>query len=572
MKKQVLLSVLLALGMMCGAQAPWDGTVAEAYAGGDGTPENPYQIATAEQLALLAFQTNSSPVSDAHYILMNDICLNGSEGLEWPSIGLMPYSFSGVFDGNGFTISDFLVNDHDIAGFFGNTDNAVIRNVTLTGGAIYDFGLSFSSCTGLLVGRAINTSIIHCSVDGEMDCLSSKLGGLVGYFVASYNSDTVFIKDCVNEANLFGYNNVGGIAGFTDANTGALCIEGCVNRGNITDGSFCGGMVGQGSFYIRHCENYGMITSTISAGGMVGEGDWNRALLEYCTNRGKGEIVGECAGGIIGTSRGARMLMCVNEAKITGKSASMIMVGGLAGSDGSFSNCYNRGSVECFVNGPSLSVIQMGGITGTPTQGYLYNVYNTGAIVKPYNPNSNNTWYGIIIPGILSDTAIRNCYWFGDFDVPPFSFNSGYYTLPGSCAFSEGATPSSWTLDAAQYGTTDLVEALNLGAMGQCVWVEDENGTNDGFPIFGTPAPHSLNETITAQFVLYPNPTNGTLFVETQNFASLPGETYRITNLMGQVLQSGQIVSDVQQVDVSALPSGMYFLTFDGTSSKFIIE
>lgn len=578
MKRRFMLMVLLAIRMACGAQVPcWDGTVAEAYAGGDGTAENPYQIATAEQLALLANQVNGGVGNDAHYILMNDICLNGSEGLEWPVIGLMPYSFTGVFDGNGFTINDFLVNDHDIAGFFGTVENATISNVRLTGAAIYDYGLSsFSMCTGILAGRALNTNIINCSVDGEMDCLSSKLGGVVGSFMASYNGDTVFIRDCENNANLFSYNNVGGIAGYTDSNYGILCIEGCVNRGNVLDGTFCGGMVGQGSFHIRHCENYGTITASVSAGGMVGEGDWDRALIAYCTNRSKAEIKGECAGGIIGTSRGARMLMCVNQATVTGTSSSMILAGGIAGSDGSFLNCYNRGDVTYEFHGGLPSIIQMGGITGTPTSGYVYNVYNTGAIHKSVNPMIPNQTYGIIIPAILSDTTIRNCYWFGDYEIPEYVYNAdshSYVYLPGSCAFNEGPTPTTWTLETMQYGTADLVEALNLGAMGQCVWMEDESGLNDGFPVFVPPTPHGLDDPEMAQFGLYPNPTNGILFVETCQGASLPvANEYRITNLIGQIVQSGQIVDDGQQIDVSALPIGLYFFTIDGATKKFIVK
>lgn len=62
MKRNFILTVLLAIATMGAAQVTcWDGTVAEAYAVGDGTLENPYQIATAEQLALLAQETNESP-------------------------------------------------------------------------------------------------------------------------------------------------------------------------------------------------------------------------------------------------------------------------------------------------------------------------------------------------------------------------------------------------------------------------------------------------------------------------------------------------------------------------------
>jgi hypothetical protein len=41
---------------------------------------------------------------------------------------------------------------------------------------------------------------------------------------------------------------------------------------------------------------------------------------------------------------------------------------------------------------------------------------------------------------------------------------------------------------------------------------------------------------------------------------------------MGQTLQSGHIAGDHQQMDVSALPAGMYLLTVDGTTQKFIVK
>ena len=73
-------------------------------------------------------------------------------------------------------------------------------------------------------------------------------------------------------------------------------------------------------------------------------------------------------------------------------------------------------------------------------------------------------------------------------------------------------------------------------------------------------------------FVVYPNPTNGVLFVETQNFASLQNQTYRINNLMGQTVMAGQITSDNQQINVSSLPQGMYFITFAGETQKFVVR
>ena len=73
-------------------------------------------------------------------------------------------------------------------------------------------------------------------------------------------------------------------------------------------------------------------------------------------------------------------------------------------------------------------------------------------------------------------------------------------------------------------------------------------------------------------FTVYPNPTNGVLFVETRRATSLPAETYHITNLMGQTVLSGNIIAENQQIDVSALPQGMYFITVGDMTRKFVVR
>lgn len=68
---------------------------------------------------------------------------------------------------------------------------------------------------------------------------------------------------------------------------------------------------------------------------------------------------------------------------------------------------------------------------------------------------------------------------------------------------------------------------------------------------------------------VYPNPTKGLLNIDTQCFAtqsSSPTE-YRITNVMGQLLMTGEIS---ETIDVSMLQNGMYFLGIDGNIVKFI--
>ena len=73
-------------------------------------------------------------------------------------------------------------------------------------------------------------------------------------------------------------------------------------------------------------------------------------------------------------------------------------------------------------------------------------------------------------------------------------------------------------------------------------------------------------------FAVYPNPTNGILFVETRHGTSQPDQTYRITNLMGQTVMTGQITAENQQINVSSLPQGMYFITVGDVTRKFEVR
>jgi len=73
----------------------------------------------------------------------------------------------------------------------------------------------------------------------------------------------------------------------------------------------------------------------------------------------------------------------------------------------------------------------------------------------------------------------------------------------------------------------------------------------------------AVDENDAMEIKVYPNPTNNVLFVETRLIASLPAE-YIITNVTGQTLLSGHITDETQQIDVSGLAEGMYFVRIQG--------
>jgi len=97
-------------------------TVAQAqYAGGTGTPEDPYLITTPEQMNAIGADPNDW---DKHFKLMADIDLSAYTGTEFNLIGYHEsYTrrdkspertpFAGVFDGNGHAISNFSYTCED---------------------------------------------------------------------------------------------------------------------------------------------------------------------------------------------------------------------------------------------------------------------------------------------------------------------------------------------------------------------------------------------------------------------------------------------------------------------------
>ena len=116
----------------------------------------------------------------------------------------------------------------------------------------------------------------------------------------------------------------------------------------------------------------------------------------------------------------------------------------------------------------------------------------------------------------------------------------------------------------------------------RCYWEEGELvfkiGDEDCDAVFDElhgveeDGPSTGSETDNA-FTVYPNPTNGVLFVETQHFASLPNHNeYRIVNMMGQTLMQGHITDEIQQINIENLPAGMYFISVGDTTQKFVVK
>ena len=368
-----LLAFLLLAREVMAQNNCWDGSVAEAYAGGDGTPENPYQIATAEQLALLAQQTNNGTGGDACYILTDNICLNENPDVNpvlWTPIGHVvgnePPYFTGRFDGNKMNISGLVCQSntgHGIAGLFGCTNGAVIQNVTLQ-----NCRLNGTQYTGALVGYAGLTDISGCYIDDvSVTCEVRSAGGLAGFFglpygVSQNSYDTCHIVDCH------------------------------VNQGVTVYGKLSGGLVGEITEYllwgpsvptiVSNCTGNAVMMGTECVGGLVGF--MRNGEMESC--RCWNEVHSpQYAGGMVGMGISINFTDCQNGANVTGNYQSGGMVGKLYG--GNILNCENYGWIY---GGGAGGISKIGGmvgryepdplLAGSPCENFIRNCHNYGDI------------------------------------------------------------------------------------------------------------------------------------------------------------------------------------------------
>lgn len=186
---------------------------------GDGTLNNPYRIASLENLYWIA-ATNSEVINpdqntrwNSHYIQTVDIdaleTLNWNSGEGWVPIGNSSNYFYGTYNGNGYEIQNLYINkSSNFIGLFGIIANALIENVTLVNvnmtGLAYTGGIS--GATMYEDNLLNNMSIINCTVSGIING-SDYIGGITGW---NYVSE---IQNCGNSSNITGQNNVGGITG-----------------------------------------------------------------------------------------------------------------------------------------------------------------------------------------------------------------------------------------------------------------------------------------------------------------------------------------------------------------------
>ena len=299
------------------------------------------------------------------------------------------------------------------------------------------------------------------------------------------NGEIVKINNCINRANIYGNQKIGGIVG--DGNTGTIEINECKNYGtiDIKDNGMAysgiGGIigVGAGASVLENCENYGTIgkeDTTEYAGGIIGVIN-NQMEINNCSNFGK-VTSKESLGGIVGLYRAGENVKIYNNknlASIEGVSTSS--AGGIIGScnlpgyteTGScyIENCYNIGSVKA--NGSVGGICGgIGGYAYKDMKVYINNCYNAGTLTG--NPKG----------GAVG--SINNNGW-GQKAQYLYTNNVYYLSTVAEIGLGRGSIDEGEIHSVNSVNTADFVNILNNYEQYPAEWKKWKLG-EDGYPTF----------------------------------------------------------------------------------------
>lgn len=223
----------------------------QGYSGGTGQPNDPYLIATAQDLIDLG---NTPDHYDKHFRLVADIDLSGytfDRAVIAPDVddarsSLHGVMFSGVFEGSGHVIRHLCIEGEGCLGLFGSlSPDSVVSNL----------GLEDASVTGTGTG--------------------SEVGALAG-------TSWAFVTNCYSSGTVAGGDDVGGLIGCHGGSA-----SNCYSLGAVTGGSlFVGGLMGVNFGNTSNCYSAAVVTGKSGPrsqpGGLIGTRGADNGTVKGC--------------------------------------------------------------------------------------------------------------------------------------------------------------------------------------------------------------------------------------------------------------------------------------------------
>ncbi|MBN2588714.1 MAG: SUMF1/EgtB/PvdO family nonheme iron enzyme [Sedimentisphaerales bacterium] len=308
----------------------------EQFSAGSGAESDPYQISTVYDWLLFM---NHPEYWDKHFVLINDVNMINLPILP---VGSEDVPFSGYFDGNGYSISNAIINRRE-------------------------------NCVGLfgcLEGYICDLKFKNSSIEGY-----NYVGGLVGSMDPNSN-----ITGCYSEVSVTGNLSIGGLTGL---NAGE--INQCYSMGHVTGNeASTGGLVGNNQTgTVTECYNTGTVEGNIFVGGLVG---WNGnddyifddGISTVSQSYSTGVVIGNVnVGGLVGWNGDDYDvgISTISQSYSTGTVIGNVNVGGLVG----WNSCFKTNGYTCPVNqsysiGTVTGNENVGGLIGlNPSDNYFIN-------------------------------------------------------------------------------------------------------------------------------------------------------------------------------------------------------
>ena len=182
----------------------------------------------------------------------------------WQSIGSENQPFTSIFAGNGYSITNLVIDGVDYLGLFATLSGATIDNLV-----VEIVSISGDSYVGALAGRATTSTISRIRIraantNSKLSATGARVGGMLGAMTATT------ITNVTSDLSIAGGNNeiadnVGGIVGYVSSSDISYAYSsGSVSAGGGADN--VGGLVG-------FLNKQSIISDSSASGSMTSSGD-----------------------------------------------------------------------------------------------------------------------------------------------------------------------------------------------------------------------------------------------------------------------------------------------------------
>ena len=225
--------------------------------------------------------------------------------------------YSGVFEGNGKTISHLFIHNitRENLGLFAAV-NGSVSNLNL-----YDAFIRGAGNLGILSGKSEDNQLINITAQGRVLGTRYGIGGISGEA-----RNITLANSTLSQSILRGTISIGGLIGYGER---LMIISSYASNNTLLADSQVGGLVGQGEncFIVASYTKAASINGTRAVGGIIGNGTDSSIISSYVT--ADSEIEGESfIGGLAGGGNKFSMIFSYAAGLITNKTS---QAGGLIG-------------------------------------------------------------------------------------------------------------------------------------------------------------------------------------------------------------------------------------------------